>query len=129
VRCIDAKRGRALPLLLRVLVAVWSVFSPLQGFKVCSIGDGLGLFERGGNKYRCCHMIDQLAANATLFTQVAYASLVNPDGALSDDGKLRFIFCTLPAMFNFCFDQVGRQRGVEFVESLFRLHRFLHTVF
>jgi hypothetical protein len=107
---------------------------PLQEFKILGLGEGLRLFEKAGHKDRFCHLADLLMKDPQLFAEIVYLALVSadcslevkPSNSLSGDDRVRFVFGTLPALYNFFLSQVDRVNGLALVQSIVRLHVYLH---
>jgi hypothetical protein len=97
---------------------------PLQEIRLMALGDGLRLFEKPGHKDRYSHLISLLSTDAGLFAEVVYLALVSR--VLSEDDLARFIFGTLPAVFNFFLCQPDRVCAFEFVRRVLDLHSYLH---
>jgi hypothetical protein len=98
---------------------------PLREFKVLSLGEGMRLFDKPPHKERYSHLIHHLATNSELLAQIIYFNL-STASILPDDDKTRFIFATLPAVFNFYLHQTDRENGLALIDSVFRLHGYLH---
>lgn len=108
-----------------------SVF-PFQDIKIASIQTRKQLLGKA-DYYSYQEIIQYLFKNPTLFAQIIYFFLVNKNESstankfvLSEDDRAYFCFYTFPSMFTFFLTNQDRHNALHFIQSLFKLHFYLH---
>lgn len=106
---------------------------PLKEFKVLSISVSLKMFTNPNHKDRYNCLIDFLRTNPKFFSQVIYFMMVpQSDSAeygkfgLSEDEKKYFCYQTIPSIYNFFLSNDDKQYALELIESLLKLHYYIH---
>lgn len=106
---------------------------PLTETKPVPIAASLRLFHRPNHKDRYTHLIHFLVKNPIVFAQATYFTLIQvgkfePGSTfeLTEDDRSFFCFSTFPCMYLFFLTKSDCENAVKYIESLFKLHFYLH---